>query len=392
MNKNQQPSKPVQKKGILDFTNIPAEGNPDFDWSSLQDARNQIRTFSKQFKDLSVVEAFGKIYKRRSRKAISEAANDIPQDVKIGQKLRVSVLSVSKGHTVFDAGNLKDPVSSTVDLSKFPTFKKFLPKEPIEVTVVDKRKGTLYVDPIRPLFDCWEASIQDPAYQYSISRDESVEVKNLRWVPGGFIGQVNVPTISEFTGQEFCVDAFIPGSQIVLNIERDFDQWVGKTVRAFITNPPAVGPKGRGAKSVVCSVKKYLENRGNVFKINLFKSWTEDGELWKANEKVTYDGVVTGVIHSAKKCGVFVELPSCNITGLVNTTPERLSEYHPGDHVSIKITAFDEIKRYDPDVDQMKHVIPYRISPEGVIMECNLKPVFKFLEDLENGSGEAKKD
>ena len=104
---------------------------------------------------------------------------------------------------------------------------------------------------------------------------------------------------------------------------------------------------------------------------------TEDGELWKANEKVVYEGVVTGVIHSAKKCGVFVELPSCNITGLVKEDPEKLSEYHPGDLVKVRITSFDEIKKYDPMVDQMKHVIPYVIT-NGVIQECNLKPVLEF--------------
>jgi ribosomal protein S1 len=326
---------------------------------------------------MSVVDAFSKVYKKKIKK-VEDSVNEIPSDVKIGQNLRVSVLSVSKGNTVFDAGNLKDPVASTVDLSKFPTFKRFLPKDPITVTVVDKRKGTLYVDPIRPLFNEWEQSIQDTSYQYSILKDESVEVKNLRWVPGGFIGQMDVPQISEFTGQPFLVDAFIPGSQIVLNIEHDFDRWVGKTVRAFITNPPVHPTKGtRGTKSVVCSVKKYLENAGNIFKINLFKSWTENGDIWKANEKVVYDGVVTGVIHSSKKCGVFVELPSVNITGLVATQPEVLGEFHPGDAVKVKITSFDELKKYDPLADQMKHVIPYRIE-NGVIMECQLKPVLEF--------------
>lgn len=366
-------NKSLAKRCIISVSEIPTEGNPDFDWSALSSDVERIRSNSKKFKDMSVSEAFYKSVKKRPKK-VKPIANDVPVDVKIGSRLTVSVLSVSKGNTVFDAGNIKDPVSSTVDLYKFPTFKKFLPKEPIEVAVVDKRKGILYVDPIRPLYDKWEEHIKKQDEQYSMLSDESVEVCNLRWVPGGFIGQVNVPQISEFTGQPFLVDAFIPGSQIVLNIERDFDRWIGKTVRAFVTNPPN---GGRSSRSVVCSVKKYLENKGNIFKINLFKSWTEDGEMWKANEKVTYDGVVTGVIHSAKKCGVFVELPSVNITGLVKEDPEKLSEYHPGDHVPVKITSFDELRQYDPLVDQMKHVIPYVVK-DGIIRECNLKPVLEF--------------
>jgi hypothetical protein len=102
--------------------------------------------------------------------------------------------------------------------------------------------------------------------------------------------------------------------------------------------------------------------------------------MWKANEKVVYDGVVTGVIHSSKKCGVFVELPSVNITGLVDTPQEVLGEFHPGDSVKVKITSFDELKKYDPMADQVKHVIPYRIE-DGVIMECHLKPVLEFSKE-----------
>jgi ribosomal protein S1 len=212
--------------------------------------------------------------------------------------------------------------------------------------------------------------------QYTFLTDKSVEVTDLHWVPGGFIGKVEIPQLTEFTGQRHTVDAFIPGSQIVLNIERDFDKWTGKTVRAFVTNQNSSN-KTSGTKSIVCSVKKYLENKGNIFKIKLFNSWTENGELWKTNENTVYDGVVTGVIHSSKKCGAFVELPAANITGLVDVEPDRLSEYHPGDSVKIKITSFDELKKYDPEVDQMKHVIPYRIE-NGVITECRLKPVFEF--------------
>ena len=364
----------VHKHGT---TVIPAEGNPDFDWSFALTDKKRIKENSRKYKDLSVVDAFSKAYKKRLKK-VKEIANSVPDDIKIGSTLKVDILSVSKGHTVFDAGNLKEPIASTVDLWKFPVFKKFLPSEPIDVVVVDRRNGMLYVDPILPIMRKWEDSISDTKSQYSVLEDRSVEVSDLKWVPGGFIGKIDVPQITEFTGQKFQVDAFIPGSQIVLNIERDFDKWVGKTVKAFVTNPFAGNQSGK--RSVICSVKRYLENKGDIFKINLFKSWTENGELWKTNENTEYEGIVTGVIHSSKKCGVFVELPSANITGLVSCSAELLSEFHPGDKVSVKITSFDELKRYDPYADQMKHVIPYKIE-NGVITECHLKPVLEFCKE-----------
>jgi hypothetical protein len=43
---------------------------------------------------------------------------------------------------------------------------------------------------------------------------------------GGFIGKALVPAVSDFIGEPYYVDAFIPGSQIVLNIESDFSRWM----------------------------------------------------------------------------------------------------------------------------------------------------------------------
>lgn len=357
---------------------IPPEGITDFDWTGFVSDHERIRQNSLKFKNLSVTDAFQEAFGITIGKDLSgkSIANDVPKDLKIGSTVEVSILSVAKGNTVFDTGNVKDPIASTVDLWRYPLFRKFLPKDPIKVKVIDKRNGTIYVDPIRPLIEEWEEQISHPEYQYSFYTDESILVENLRWVPGGFLGSIEIPTVSQFTGQKMTIEAFIPGSQIVLNIERNFEAWEGKSVRAFITNQ-MTRQNGTGQKSIVCSVKRYLENKGDIFKINLFKSWTENGELWKTNENVVYDGLVTGVIHSSKKCGVFVELPSCNITGLVKVSPEDLSNYHPGDAVRVKITSFDEIRKYDPFTDQMKHVIPYDIK-DGLIKECNLKPVLEF--------------
>ena len=176
----------VHKHGT---TLIPSEGNTEFDWSFALTDKERIRENSRKYKDLSVVEAFSKAYKKRLKK-VKEIANSVPDDVKIGSTLKVDILSVSKGHTVFDAGNLKEPIASTVDLWKFPVFKKFLPSEPIDVIVVDKRMGTLYVDPILPIMRKWEDSIADTKRQYTLATDESIEVSDLQWVPGGFIGKM----------------------------------------------------------------------------------------------------------------------------------------------------------------------------------------------------------
>ena len=366
---------PVHKHGT---TEIPQEGKSGFDWTGFVSDGERIRINSLKYKDVSLTEAFSQAYCTPIGQ-VDAIANSLPQDLSIGSTVEVSILSISKGNTVFDTGNVKEPMASAVDLWKYPMFRTFLPNGPVKVKVVDKRKGTIYVDPIRPLVEEWEDQISHPERQYSFYTDESVVVENLRWVPGGFLGDLEIPQVSAFTGQKTTVEAFIPGSQIVLNIERNFENWEGKSVRAFITNQ-MTRLNGTGQKSIVCSVKRYLENKGDVFKINLFKSWTEDGELWKTNEQVTYDGRVTGVIHSSKKCGVFVELPSVNVTGLVKVPADQLSNYHPGDEVRVKISSFDEIRRYNPITGQLEHVTPYRVE-NGIIKECNLKPVLEFSQD-----------
>ena len=53
-------------------------------------------------------------------------------------------------------------------------------------------------------------------------------VKDLQWTKGGFTGKAVLPNVSDFVGEDYTVDVFIPGSQIVLNITDNFEQFIGK--------------------------------------------------------------------------------------------------------------------------------------------------------------------
>jgi ribonucleoside-triphosphate reductase len=91
------------------------------------------------------------------------------------------------------------------------------------------------------------------------------------------------------------------------------------------------------------------------------------------------EGCVTGVINSSKKCGVFVELPSLEMTGLVSIDPDKLVNYKPNTPVKVKFKGFDEEKKFNPFTKQMEHIEPYSIK-EGVLRSCNLKPVLEFVD------------
>jgi ribosomal protein S1 len=219
--------------------------------------------------------------------------------------------------------------------------------------------------------------LKDKNIQKVVGNPMSVRVKNLQLTRGGFTGNAILPNVSEFVGEEYTVDVFIPGSQIVLNITDNFEQFVGKEVDAFIIN--FMSKPGSNTLSLIASAKELIKFRGECKLIELFNSWCEEGALWKEYETKEIEGSVTGVINSSKKCGVFVELPSLEMTGLVSIEPDRLVNYKPNTHVKVKFKGFDEEKQYNPYTKQMQHVEPYVIK-EGKLLRCNLKPVLEFVD------------
>jgi len=62
--------------------------------------------------------------------------------------------------------------------------------------------------------------------------DTIIKIKNLELVKGGYIGDTDINN-KEYIGT---IPVFIPGSQIVLNIERNFDRWIGTTVYGVVEN------------------------------------------------------------------------------------------------------------------------------------------------------------
>ena len=261
-------------------------------------------------------------------------------------------------------------------------FKHFLPMDPIDILVTRVDKDKVVVDPISPMLDSWLSPIlKDPTIQKVIPTADGngpkpIMVKDLKLTRGGFMGKAVIPNVSEFVGEDYTVDAFVPGSQIVLNITDNFEQFNGKSIWAFVVNyMPKPGSKTD--MSLVCSAKEYIKFVGEVNLIQLFNSWCEGSDLWKNSTATPIEGKVTGVINSSKKCGVFVELPSLSITGMVQAKPEELVNYKPHQEVMVKIAGFDEDTFYNPVVKQVQHADPYVIE-DGRLKKCNLKPILKF--------------
>lgn len=354
----------------------------DFYWPEFNSDSKRIKLCSKIYKDMTITEAFAEYY-NLTLKPMPEIVNQVPKDLRVGDIIPVRIRSIEKGRVVFDAGNIKTNIQSSANLYRYEKLRHFLPMDELKaiVTRVDKDKAV--VDPLTPMITDWiNPILKDPTIQKVIPNKETgakattIKVKDLQLTKGGFTGKAVIPSVSEFVGEDYVVDAFIPGSQIVLNITDNFERFIGKTVDTFIMNY-MTKPGNRNETSLVCSAKEVIKFRGELNMIDLFKAWCEDNSIWKSTADMTFEGKVTGVINSAKKCGVFIEIPELEITGMVATKPEELVNYKPHMTVSVKLTGFDEETYFDYATQQVQHVLPYEIE-DGVLKKCNLKPILQF--------------
>ena len=369
MNKQQ---KKIEETGILDF-----------EWPEFDSDRERIKIYSQKYRKVPITKAFEECY-NLDLGSCEEIANYIPKELSVGDVIKTRILAINKGSVVFDAANYKKDLQSSVNLYKYDKFKHFLPMDTIDaiVTRVDKEKVVL--DPISPMIDAWlKPILTDNTIQKVIPNPEKniypkpILVKDLKLSKGGFMGKAVIPTASDFVGEDFTVDAFIPGSQIVLNITDDFEQFNGKSVEAFVVNY-IQKPGTYDKMSLICSAKEVIKFTGECNMIKMFNSWCEESDYWKTVANTNYLGKVTGIINTSKKCGVFIEIPELSITGMVQAKPNELVNYKPHTEVSVKIIGFDEELFYNTDVEQIQHVMPYEIE-NGVLKKCNIKPILSLV-------------
>jgi hypothetical protein len=356
----------------------------DFEWPTFNTHKEHIKGFTELAKGLTITEAFEAGYgiKINIDPKIKAQVDNAPSELHVGDELEMNVRNIDKRGVEFDCPNLKQQISSCVNLNRFETFKHFIPKDPIKVRVVSSTREKVVVDPLSPMLDEWMKPIlENPGIQRVIAEPQTIMVKDLKLTKGGFVGRAVIPNISRYLAEDYTIEAFIPGSQIVLNIEDDFNKWVGKTVYAFVTNY-IPKPGNINQMSLICSVKEYLKFIGERNMMDLYDKWCDDGKEWEVLSREVLSGRVTGIINSSKKCGVFVEVPALNITGMVNVKAEELVNYKPGDRVGVRLTNFEENVYYDDTWKQLRHEEPYRVE-NGILTKCNLKPVLGFVTDAQ---------
>lgn len=367
----------AQTKLVRRFT----KPDESFEWPEFTSERERIKKNSLVYSNTDCSEAFASFYGIKVKKI--KESDTAYREVNPGDIIELKLLDVNKKAAVFDTGSFKENIVSAVNLFQYAKFKNGGWKHGMKVKckVISKEADKISVDPLAPMFDEWiKEKLDGIPNQYHMKEDRSVKVSNLRLINNaGFQGDVRVENVSKFCGQDVCIKAFIPGSQIVLNIERVFEKWEGQTVKAFITN--YIDRKdGRGDRmSLICSAKEYLKFQGDKNKISIFDLYCLNGPEWEEFTKKKLSGTVTGIINSSKKQGVFVEIPSLNITGMVEMKSDALVHYHPGQELSVTLDRIDEPMFYNEAADQMQHSKPYIIE-DDILKKCSLRFVFKIDE------------
>lgn len=350
------------------------EALPEFIWPEFTSERERIKTLTKRYERLDINEAFNDYYKL----SLANQVTATPIELNIGDTINVKVRSVECGRLILDCSASKDVITCVNSFKKYKNLPEQFFQRTFKALVVDKKHSSVYVDIIKPLFNEWISSITNNIHsQYDINKPAKLRVRNLQLMNNGFVGNANITPIGDIFGGDFEMEVFVPGSQIVLNIERDFNQWIGKDIDVFVSN--YIVSSNPRQKPLICSRKQYLSYLGDLKKIDIYKTYCDDGEEWNEFMKKSFKGKVTGVINSSKKSGVFVELTDMNITGLVNMPAQDLVKYSPNQIVDVNIVGFDEMTYID-EIGQKRHLEPYVIEDDK-LRKCILKPMLKIINN-----------
>lgn len=359
-----------------------SEGLKDFEWPASSAENKRIKATTHNCRNYTIEQAFAAEYGMKMSHDCIRSLQGMDgqhecRTLKPGDVVTLKVLDINKKGVVFDQNAYKQTIVSTINLYQYPNFRNFLPKEPLRCKVMSVDLEKIYVDPFQPMIEDFIKDVQSTInLQANVKKPIVTKVTGLRHMRAGYVGNIRIPSISELCGKDMYMQAFVPGSQITLNIEDDFEKWDGKDIDTFITNL-SVRP-GTTNVTVACSAKEYLRFLGNLNIIQFFKDYCEDNKKWQALIAKTFDGNITGICNTRSKTGVFVEIPSLGITGMVPVEAEKINTYKPGP-TKVRISDFDEAMKFNKEIGQMQHLEPWKIE-DDILKRINVKCVLSFAE------------
>ena len=343
--------------------------NADIDCFS--NDKDRIKYMSKAYANMDLVEAFQTFYNLKfEQNVLRDSSINKVYTLVVGEVYNGTVESFGKNGIVFTVPGVKDEIickeNFTDSINEVNNY-LLSHNNKLLFEVREKRNNTYIVSVINAYYKSWVNTINN-----AIKNANGIRVHINELVRGGYLCDTQIKPLCDLTGKNYTHSVFIPGSHIVLNIETDFEKWIGEDV--IIVPQKFVDFKtnfktGEVEKSLVGSRKKVLQILGAN---NMYEIYTKY-QLSQTNENVTWNneftGIVTGIINSQKKTGIFVELDDKYITGLAQIESIDLINYKPGDEVKVRITSFET----------KEGTKPFVMGKHNTIRECNVRPVFELI-------------
>ena len=328
--------------------------------------KERIRYMKDNYGHLSLAEQFAVFYGEEVSNTVKKNKRiNNPVNIEIGSSYKGIVTEISKNGIVFDVAGVKEEVISKENFSDcMDAVQNYLLNHENELlfTVTEKKDNKYYVSVLEGYYRSWQKQIEK-----AIEQRAAINVHIDSLVRGGYMCHTDIWPISELTGKTYTSAVFIPGSNIVLNIENDFERWLGKDVQAVPQKFTKFRSFGRPTEnSLMASRKMVLKILGmkNMYEIYTRAKLGERPDVKYVPEVFT--GKVTGIINSNKKTGIFIEIEDKYITGLMPVDEANLLNYKPGDTVQVYIQEFECIEGREP----------FFIDRKNIIKACNLRPVF----------------
>lgn len=319
-------------------------------FSTFKTEKERIKYVSKAYKNMNIAKAFQVFYNIDVENAVlkNSSVNKV-YTLELGGIYSGTVESFDRRGIVFNMPGVKDEIICKENFTDCEfNLNNYLVthNNRLIFEVREKKNNTYIVSVINAYYKSWVNMINE-----AIRENNGIQVHIDKLVPGGYLCHTVIKHLYDLTGKMFTHSVFIPGSHIVLNIENDFEKWIGQDV--IIVPQKFVDYKtnfktGEIEKSLVGSRKKVLQILGNNNMFDIYSKYQLSQENNNVTWDNTFDGVVTGIINSQNKTGIFVELTDKYITGLAEIDSIDLINYKPGDEVRVKVVRFESKEGMKP--------------------------------------------
>lgn len=330
--------------------------------------RQRISSVSNNYRDMSIADAFATYYGTKKTKLEDDFYNNVVV-MNLNQVYLGTIKSLEKGDITFEIPGVNELIVCQENLNAhLDALRNYAlnHNNTMYFEVREIKNDKIYVSVLNAYYKIWEWRMTQAA-----SQRNPVKVHINSLVKGGYSCTAKIDELNELLGTDaYVCNVFIPGSHIILNIEDDFEKWLDQDVMIIpdkFVDFRVDRFNRQIEKSLIGSRKKYLQMKGEQNLFELYQRHQLATKLGNGDTTIELTGKVTGIINSAKKTGVFIELEDQFITGLMPlANASELVNYRPGEQLKVTIKEFEVLEGQQPFV----------VDKNNKVKRCNTRIVF----------------